>query len=185
MADSPTNPESIWTIIAAIGAGLSAIYAFNSNRIAKKALEIANQDHLEKKSSFDLYLIDSYSWSDKKRDRRILLFNITLKNKSASKSSFKASLEIEYIKSDDNVARIILDHNPTLVSEIPQKTLSVFPIDIRIEEKGFDSKWLIFEQPTNVFNNFRIEKYSVQLQDTQANIKIVNVVLMKEIDYEN
>lgn len=178
---NPGPPVSNWAILAAIAAIISAISAFKSSRIAKKALKLAGQNYQDRQSNFALYLIDGFRWTSEE-NRKFLLFHISIINKSDSKSSFKSELEIEYIRTDQLVARAIVPHDEQLNKLILPKSLSVFSNDIRVEEKGMQSKWLIFEQPKNVFKEFRIEKYSIQITDTQGRTESAQSFILKELN---
>lgn len=186
---SPQQSQStvtIWTNIAAIAAAISAFSAFKSRGFAKRSYELAMQNYSDRQSNFSLYLINSYRWKSNDKDKRkFLLFHITINNKSDSKSSFRAEIEIEYIRNDQSVARVITPHNENLKDNLPQKDLSVFSNDIRIEEKGMQSKWLIFEQPTTVFNEYKIEKYSIKLTDTAGNSQSTDCYMLKDFIDEN
>src|SRR6218665_1573147 len=74
---------------------LALFVAIINSIISKKALKINSNQYQNKLSNFDCYLIDNYSL--KIEDERILLFHVTLSNKSESKNSFYASLHIEYL----------------------------------------------------------------------------------------
>jgi hypothetical protein len=174
---------SMWTILAAFAAVLSAISAFRSSRIAKRALSITRQTYQDRQANFTLYLIDGFRWTSKENDKRkFLLFHITISNKSDSKSSYRAEVEIEYIREDNSVARVIMTHNEDLQKLILNKSLTIFSNDIRIDEKGMQSKWLIFDQPAAVFQLHRIEKYSIKITDTQGNSQTVDSILLKELN---
>ena len=182
LANETNNNDFFWTIVSAIAAVLSALYAFRSNLIAKKALAISQKEYANKQADFDLYVINSYRWTlDKEPKRKFLLFTITIKNKSETASSFVANLEIEYINTDNVVSRIILEHNPDLVKEMPKNEITPFPKDLRVEGKGIESKWFIFEQPIDVFRGQRIEKYSIKTTDTHGNFSTAEVVIIKEL----
>lgn len=183
MADGQTeNNEFIWTIASAVAAVLSALYAFRSNTIAKKALALSQKEYADKRADFDLYVIDSYRWNeDSGTKRKFLLFNITIKNKSETSSTFAANLEIEYINSDNTVSRIILEHNPELIKLMPKNEITPFSKDLRIDGKGIESKWFIFEQPTEVFKGYRIEKYTIRTTDTHGNFSSAHVSIMKDL----
>lgn len=184
-AQSNQPTVSMWTVLAAIAAAISAFSAFRSRGYAKKSYELAMRNYSDRQANFGLYLIDSYRWKSKgDPKRKLLLFHITISNKSDSKSSYKAELEIEYIRTDQSVARAILPHNESHLKLIHQKDLTSFPNDIRIEEKGMQSKWLIFEQPTNAFNGYRIEKYSIVVTDTQGNTQAAESAIIKELSYD-
>ncbi|NEM98502.1 hypothetical protein [Pontibacter burrus] len=72
-------------------------------------------------------------------------------------------------------------HDECLQNLISNKSLTIFANDIRIDEKGMQSKWLIFEQPTTVFKEFRIEKYSIKITDTYGNTQAVDSFILKEL----
>lgn len=175
---------SNWTILASIAAIISAISAFRSSQFAKKSIAIVTQTYNDRQANFTLYLIDGFRWTSKKENiKKFLIFHITINNKSDSKSSFKADLEIEYVRKDNSLTRVIMTHDEKHQKIISDNSLSVFPNDIRIEEKGMLSKWVIFEQPSGVFSEFRIEKYSIKITDTLGNVQIVKTGIIKELNY--
>ena len=160
----------------------ASISAFRSSRFAKRALAISGQTYSDRQSNFTLYLIEGCRWTSKgDSQKKLLLFHVTITNKSDSKSSFKAELEIEYIRPDDSVARAIITHDENLQSFVSNKSLAFFQNDIRIEEKGIQSKWLIFDQPATVFKECRIEKYSIKVADTQGSQHTIDSIILKEL----
>lgn len=182
-AQSPQPTVTVWTIIAAIAATISALSAFLSRGYAKRSYELAMRNYKDRQANFSLYLIDGYRWIDTERKRKFLLFHVTINNKSDSKSSFKADLEIEFVRADQSVARAIIPHDESLQKQIPQKEMSTFPKDIRVEEKGIQSKWLVFQQPMNVFGEYRIEKYIIVISDAQGNTQSIDSVLIKDLSH--
>lgn len=180
--ESANSNEFFWTVISALAAVLSALYAYRSNRIANKALAISQKEFASKQADFDLYVINSYRWTlDKEPKRKFLLFNITVKNKSETPSSFIANLEIEYLNSDNAVSRIILEHDPELLKQLPKNEITPFPKDLRIDGKGIESKWFLFEQPTDIFKGHRIEKYLIKTTDTHGNFSTAEIFIIKEL----
>lgn len=174
--------ENFWTATAAIAAILSALYAFNANRISKKSYKISKKSYNDKQANFKLYIIDSFRWITKgDNSRKILLFHCTINNNSENKNSYKASLTIEYVREDNSVSRIILEHNPDLKDLIKNDNLTIFHTDIRIEEKGMESKWLIFEQPNIISKKLRIEKYMIEIIDTENNKENIDCYMLKDI----
>lgn len=172
----------IWSIIASILAAISALSAYRSSRLAKKALALTQRQFDSKRADFDLYIIDSYRWHlDKIPKRKFLLFNIAVKNKSETSCTFNANLEIEYINADNSVSRIILEHNPDLLKEMPNNQISLFPKDLRLEGRDSVSKWFIFEQPIELFQGQRIAEYSIKATDTSGNFSTAVVTIMKDL----
>jgi hypothetical protein len=172
------------SILSAIAAILSALYAFRSNLISKKALAIAQQDHLNKQSNFGIYIIDAFRYKSKEQEKKFLMFNVTINNKSEIRNSFKSTLQIEFIRPDNSVARVLIDHSPVLKTSISKADITAFPVDIKMEEKGIETSWLLFEEPSKVFNEFRIEKFTIKLIDIHGNSKAADISIIKDIDYE-
>lgn len=176
----------IWETIASLISLISALFAWRSNTIAKRALTIARQELQNKKSNFTLYLIDGYRIRDRKgKPKKVLLFNITINNKSDLPNTFKATLKIEYLKEDGSVTRAIMEHNPSLSDSLKKNQLTIYPANIRVEEKSMTSQWLLFEQPTGVFDEYRIEKYSICILDSHLHEVSIEANLIKEIDDEH
>lgn len=175
---------TIWAIIASIAAVISAASAFKSSAYAKKVYALAEKNYNDRQANFSLYLIESYRWKSNELKKELLLFQVTISNKSDNKSSYKGDLEIEYIRTDESVARAIIPHDESLQNLIPLKGLSAFSNDIRIEEKGMQSKWLIFEEPINVLRKHKIEKYCIKISDTHGNVETANSIIIKELRHD-
>lgn len=170
------NPISIWTIFASIAAIVSSISAYRNSKFAQK-------NYVDKQSNFSLYIIKSFRWSsviDSKQ--KFLLFNVEISNKSESKNSYKSELEIEYFRKNESRGKLKLPHNESLSKNIIKPELIFFPNEIRVDERGIQSKWLIFEQPQGFFKKNRILEYSIELTDTHGKTKIARILIMNEIN---
>ncbi|AYB30973.1 hypothetical protein [Chryseolinea soli] len=179
------HQQDYLTMFATIAAILSAFYAYNSNRIAKKALELSRIDHQKREANFSVYLIDGYRWINREAEpRKFIFFHCTITNHSDSKGGYRSTLQIEYVKEDDSVSRVTLDHEPSHVKFLPQ-SLSSFPADIRIEERSTESKWLIFEEPAKIFGGRRIERFLINAIDTGGNVAFAECFLLKDFLHES
>ena len=177
-----TSNVTVFTIIGVIAAAISAFSAFKSRGYSRLSYELAMKNYNDRQANFSIYLVDSYRRKTQVDiPKKFLLFHVTVSNKSDSKNSFRADLIIEYIRSDSSVAKVIVPHNESYQKQISQTDFSTFPNDIRIDERGMLSKWLIFEQPESVFNNYRIEKYSIKLTDAQGNTNSIESSIIKEL----
>jgi len=178
------NIETKIAIASLIIAGLSLIFYFKSSWIAKKALKLSKKQYVDKLPNFETYFIQGFRFLviDKEIKKRLLLFQLTVKNKSELKNTFKAELEIEYLRDDDSFSRIIIDHNPKLSTLIKKKDFSFFPSDIELEAKTVATKWLIFEQPNYISRTHRIENYTMKFRDLDNNIQSSKAVLIKDVE---
>ena len=115
----------------------------------------------------------------------MLLFQLTIRNKSDFRNTLKAELELEYLRDDDTFSKINLDHNPKLAGLIKKEEFSFYPSDIEIEGKASSTKWLLFEQPSYISKSHRIEKYGMKLKDLNGNQQISEAVLIKDVENES
>ncbi len=176
-----STPVSVWAIISALAACVSAFSAFMSRRYAGRSYKLAAKTYEDRQANFDLYLVDSYRWNTNSLPKRkFLLFHITIKNKSDSKSSYKATLDILFSNSDQSTATIVIQHDESHKNAVLNKEISAFTNDIRIEERAMQSKWLIFEQPSDVFIGYKVEKYFVIITDIHGNSKKIESVIIKD-----
>ena len=170
-------------IVMVVIAGVALIISFWSGTLAKKTLTLSKKQYDNKLPDFDLYFIQGFRFlaKDKETLKRLLLFQLTVKNKSEFKNTFSARLELEYLRDDDSSAKILLDHKPAIADLIQEKEFSIFPSDIEIEAKSTTTKWLIFEQPEYISTDHRIERYSMTLIDVSGNHKTSETVLIKDL----
>jgi len=178
------NIEIIIAIVTAVIAGVALIISLWSGSMARKALRISEKQYNDKLPDFDLYFIQGFRFLVKDRQslKRLLLFQLTVMNKSDFRNTFSAQLELEYLRDDDSFAKILLDHKPEIASLIRQKEFSIFPSDIEIDAKTTTTKWLLFEQPNYISNAHRIEKYSMRIIDVSGNQKKSEVVLIQDLE---
>lgn len=171
-------------IISTITAVISALFAYRSNRIAKRALKLSEKQYLDNQSDFSLYYNEGARFVvDKdKLSKSLLLFNLTVRNNSSFRNTFKAGLEIEYLRDNDTFAKILIEHNPKLIELIKGSDMTVFPLDIELEAKSTTTKWLIFEQPGLLNNTHRIEKYEIKFTDMNDNKSFIEAILIKNLN---
>jgi hypothetical protein len=177
------NIDTKIAIISALAAVISAFSAYRSNRIAKIALNLSTKQYSDSQPYFSLYYNEGvrYIVHKEKVSKSLLLFHITIRNKSSFRNSFKAGLEIEFLRNDDTFAKVLTEHNPKLLELFKSSDLTVFPLDIELEAKSISTKWLIFEQPELLGKTHRIEKYEITLADMNENKSIIEAVLIKNI----
>ena len=179
------NMEIMIAIITTIISLVSIIIAIRSNSIARKSLDLSNKVYQETQSNFDLYYNEGFriTVDSERHTKRLLLFCITTQNKSKSTNSFKANLEIEYQRNDDSTSKIIIEHSPELSNFLTNKEKIIYPKDIVLDASNSTTMWLIFEQPPLIDNSIhRIEKYCVKLTDLMGYMKIVETVILKDIN---
>jgi hypothetical protein len=180
MSEPTSNPSNIWVIISGIAAIFSAAYAFWSNIIAKKALRIALKEFEDKQANYRVHLNNNYRYTDNNEKKKILLFNVSIENISTLSNTFTSKLEIEYINDNNQIVKIISNHDSKLMKFLP-KEYNFFENEFRFEGKDIKSNWLLFEQPYGTFENHRINKYTINVYDTKGNNKSVSSFIIKEL----
>ncbi|MCJ8211660.1 hypothetical protein MUY27_18220 [Mucilaginibacter sp. RS28] len=173
------------SIISIIISSLSLICSLYYNRIFSKTYRLSKKEHLSKLSNFTLYLINSFSRDEKKSGRRFLLFNVTISNKATLKNSFLAYLEIQYVGNENEVKHIVIDYSPADLKLDLTKSLTLFSSNITLEEKTSESKWFVFQYPSDILMNNRILKYVLRLSDVDNHTDTLEVFLIKDLGDEN
>lgn len=178
------NSETKIALVAAMTAIISLYFAYRSYIVSKKALKLSLKQHSENQSDFDLYFNEGFRFNARNGEtvKRLLLFHLTIRNKSKFRNTLRADLEIEYLRTDDSVNRMTIEHNPELQNFLKEKSLTVFSIDIELEAKSTSTKWLIFEQPNIIDSTYRIENYRLKLIDIDKKISFVETVLIKDVE---
>ncbi|RFS18344.1 hypothetical protein [Emticicia sp. C21] len=178
-----SSKVSIWNLITLLVAIIAALSAFRSSIMAGRSATIARQTYNDRQANFNLYLIDSYLLKlDKENKQHFFLFNMTIINSSDSKSSFRAELEIECIKNNEETIKVIIPHGENLL--VSNEKFPTFSNDIRIEERARLSKWLIFKQPLVISNEYRIASYLVKVIDVFNNEETIEVLILRELKNE-
>jgi len=160
------------SLLALLISGLNA-------RISKKSYRVNKQQFKNKLSKFDFYLIDSHCISIE--NERLLLFHITVTNKSETKNSFTPSLILEYYNSENYSMKMRLQHNPNLSEKIVNHSFTYYSRDIFLSDKESISKWLIFGYNIEITKGKRIDNYTLNLRDVNNNQVEVSSFLMKEL----
>lgn len=176
------NTETYIAAASAFGALISALYAIRSTRIAKRALKLAEREYQSKLSALDLYLIEGVAYKDND-GKRIYAFNLSITNPATLANSLKRlELQITYVRADDSLGSVLLQHNSKLASRILSATLTPFTIPADIDAKSASSQWGLFETDDSINQFGRVEKFTVKIQDISHNYAEVDSYLIKEYD---
>lgn len=172
----------------AIASGIIAVFALIvslwSGHVSKRVLRLSEKQYSDKLPDFELYFIEGFRFlaNNNAEHRRLLLFQLTIKNKSELKNTLKAELELEYLREDDSFSKILLEHNPNIASLIKEREFSIYPTDIELDAKTANTKWLIFEEPKYITKSHRIEKYCMKIIDISGKRQLLETVLIKNVE---
>ncbi len=159
-----------------------SITAIINYLLSKKSYNINKLQYQNKQSNFECYLIDNYAMTI--GEERIILFHITITNKSETKNTFDLKLKIEYLD-ENNISTIIkLSHDPENGKKI-KSDLTYFPKDVFMNDKESQSKWLIFSYKHKITKQKRIDSYRVIISDVNNQEINISSVIMKKLYNEN
>lgn len=170
--------------LIAIGVSLiSALIAIRSNYIAKKSLKITTTEHESRKPNFETYLKYAFrlTINNNNEDKKLILTNITIYNKSDFSNTLSASLRIKYRREDNSSSSVILEHKPQLSELLENNKYEFFSTNIELNARGSLLKWLIFSYPSFLTCNHRIDEYSIELTDNFQNKSISKVLIMENM----
>lgn len=174
------NIETIVSALSAIAALLSALYAFRSNVLAKKALALAEDDYYSKKENFKLYLIEGINYLTKE-GIYIFAFNVSVINKSTINNTiFRIELIINFIRDDESIGKVILQHNGELSSFIKGHNVSPFNQPTEVAAKSSLANWCLFTTDNKLADFGVIKKYTLKVTDTFGNITSTDSYIVKE-----
>lgn len=168
---------------AAVAAFMSALYAYNSNRISQKALDIASAEHELKKDNLEFYLVDSFKIRTKKESEKyiVLAFHTSITNKSLSPNGItRLDIEISFTRSDGSAGNYIFPHSPSYIEIISERELTPFSVPCSVPPKEAISGWAIFGFPQERLSGIVINKYSISSLDSMGKITSVTSYLIKE-----
>lgn len=152
--------SNLTALIAVIIAFGSMLLAGRSYSISKKALEISQSDHNEKKLPVIPYLIDSFTFSED--GIRYCAFSVSYTNQSSSSQSIQMiELEAGFIDEDgvsgNAISPLEGDISPIGISHTHEKLHA----PINLLPKATISGWVTFKIPKSSHRKYDINSYCV------------------------
>jgi hypothetical protein len=169
---------------AATTAVLSAIIAYYSATIAKKALSLTEAEFLSKQEDLSLYQIDAYKlpYSSHGRKFYAIAFNLIITNKSSTPNSVQdLVLEIKFIRGDNTVGAISLTHKNNISDLESGKLPEPFMLPLSLDAKSARTGWGIFVLPNELLKENRIDMYTIGIFDVSKKITTIDSYIIKEV----
>jgi hypothetical protein len=172
------SPEAVAAVVSALAAVASAAYSWRSNRIARRALHLAEQDHRERHAGLSAYLIEAAFWEDA-NSHRVVGFACTLTNTAnAPTSVVRADLHMHVFDEAGNTSELILP--PSESQEPVAGTLASLRFPLILKERESASGWIICAVPDRVVRSMTTERYQlVFLTSTSDKASVESFLLMK------
>lgn len=174
------NIKELLPIPAIIISLLALIVSIMNYFNVRKNRKIAEKQFLNRQSMFSLYLNNSYAFISE--DKKYSLFNISVFNKSETKNSFLATLEIVY-SFNDSLSKVKIPYDKLTSNKITQLNYTFFETNIILSEKETATKWLIFEIPSKLKGAI-IDKYEISFIDPHNYSQTISSIILKKLPDE-
>lgn len=166
--------------LASIPVSLWALYvAYKVKNTAIETLGLNKQIYKDRQSNFSLYL--NQAGYKRVAEGRILLFLLSVNNRSDSKDSFTARLEFSYKLPDNSSRKIKVEHNPKLMEKAGLPVEEAFDINPRVDERGTLTKWFCFAEAGTLPADYQNSKYTVLLTDSHGKHSHVDAYIANEL----
>lgn len=182
--DLPVELESIIASLAAIAAWVAALFAYNSYRVSKRALELAESQNDASKTNISAYLADSFRAYDSNEKKGKYIFSIAYSNKSESNDSItEVNLETFYVNSSNRISHLITAHEQGSGKWLSGEAKPA-KLPINIQARSSVTSWFVFGVPLVAEEAQRIEKYRVVARNGKGEEVSVESYILREIEYE-
>lgn len=153
------NAELVVSITSALAACIAAAFAYRSNTIAAKALEISRRTQDAHDASVTPYLIEGIH--RKEDNAEVVAFAVSYTNRSdIANSLVRIELEVHYFTKEGVVAHLLfpLAEHPSEAIEL--QSLPALHAPINLGARSTESGWLIFVLPAGALRG-PVERYRV------------------------
>ncbi|MDP2820227.1 MAG: hypothetical protein Q8O29_18515 [Polaromonas sp.] len=167
-------------IASAVAAVFSALYAWHSARIAKRALGIVEQDHIERHAGIAGYLIDGVSWESAETGIFVALACSLSNSASAPNSIARVELHLHVFDSSGATSTVILkpvSRDAPLLWELPS-----ISVPINLQARSTLSGWLVYQIPLRVSQALSIDRYELVFSTSTGERITLETYLLKRIE---
>lgn len=172
--------ELLISIGALVVALISALYAVRSTHIARRALSISEEEFQSKKEGLSLYLIEGINYITEE-EKFIFGFNLSITNKATAPNAIqRIELLISFVRTDNSVGSIILQHDQNLNNSIKGHEVSPFKNSMEIAPKSAITNWCLFLCGSEFHKFGRIDKYTIRVTDSSGAVNEAASYLIKE-----
>lgn len=183
------NSLSTWIALGSAAAALSAaaavivgFFIYRSNRIAKRSLQLSEEQAQARKPQLVPYLIDGFVRAAVEGGGRIYAFSVLLSNRADTNNALATiELAITYSRRDDTQGILLLPHNRELVEDIGLGDASPFNLPERLSAHDTIAGWAIFELDDSLSEDVDVEGYQIRFVDSHRIECSLEPVILREI----
>lgn len=154
------------TVVAAIAACASALYAFKSTRVANRAYSLALRQERRLSPALELYVQSSQKLAVKSPDVRVYVFEIMVTNKSDSPNSLRElELKVTYRHGHGPASNVGIPHDSILSTPGDNPGTAPIQIPCAIGAHEVVSGLAQFQMPLELLKESQDETYTLRLLD--------------------
>lgn len=173
---------SVWAaVVSAIAAWVAALIAYQSFRMSKRSLRLAEDQARQRQPKLVPYLTEGYVKSLPEGQFRVYAFAISLSNPSdADNSVAKLELQLSYSRASGTDLAIKLHHDSSLAPNFLLDETVVFPVPGRIGAHQTVAGWALFRLDDAVLADADIDAYEVLILDTHGLVSALEPIIIRE-----
>lgn len=178
------NDPAVWiAITSAVAAWLAVLFAYRSNKIAKRALALSEQQDRARAPDLVLYLIDGFVIIKEKDDPRIYAFSLSISNRSDNDNAIhRLELRISFRRRADHPSSNLFFQHDNTLADLPGAAPFSIPQDIGAHKTI--AGWATFEVDGDKVLSSDIEEYDIYILDSYGVETRVKPIIVQEIEYE-
>lgn len=173
------STELLIALLSAIGAVISAFYAWRSARIANEALELTRRDHVERHTGLSAYLIDGVAWDDQGGERLVAFACSVSNTASAPLSVIRIDLHLHSVLGDGSTTQLVL--TPEAAGTPSIWDLKPLTAPLNLDARTTASGWLGYRIPQRVGQAMTIDKYEIVFLTSTGDRTSVEQYLLQRV----
>lgn len=171
-----------WIAIgSAVAAAIAALEAYRSRRVSRRAYNLALQQEARLEPSLALHLVEGEVRRLGVGAPRIYIFQIVVTNVSdASNSVRRADLLVELGRGDGPPSNLVVPHRVDLKARLTKLACDPLQVPCEIPARNSLGGLVLFEVPSELLRDSRIEAYTLQITDIYDNRTSREVIFLEE-----
>lgn len=177
-----SDPKLWVSILALLASAWSGFNAWQSRRLARRALAISESQEQRRRPQLGIYMADGYRRISP--GKQFLGFLVSISNPTDINNSVaQAELKITYLLDGNIKAACRIPHMPQLsapASDETEPTANVFSLPLRIDAHQTAAGWFLFAIEDKVIGGKTIDSHSIILGDSHGVSSETEAILIRE-----
>lgn len=172
-----------WVAVAsAVAAWGAALFAYRSTRIARRILELSEEQARARVPQLVPYLVAGLVRRLEKRQTRLYAFSVSVSNRADIDNSLSAlELQITYTRVNNMSSNLLLPHDPTLTEHFGLEGTQPLIVPKPINAHQTIAGWAFFEIDDSLLGDVDIDRYEIRFFDSHENISSLEPIILREI----